>query len=120
MQESVLRGYLGDQNVWEVDASVPVDAATTKVWFTLKRSSADEDAEAVKQYGANVSGLTGVNFTVPAEGKFQIVSPPGDLPVTMLDRALLFDCQIQLAGEQERTIARGHITLSQGITRQTV
>ena len=120
MKENVLRGVLGEQNVWEVDASSPIVAGSTKIWFTLKRNSGDADADAVAKYGLNTSPNTGVTVTSEAEGKFQIVSPAADLPVTLEDRALLFDCQMQLAGGQPRTIASGHVTLRQGITRTTV
>lgn len=120
MQESVLRATLGDQNVWEIDASVPIVSGSTKIWFTLKRSVLDEDADAVAKYGLNVVGLDGITVTSEANGVFQVVSDPTDLPVTLQDKALVFDCQIQLSGGQPRTIAKGHVTLHQSVTRTTV
>lgn len=113
----------GDTNVYDLDATIAIDGAADKIWFTCKRRLSEADADAVVRLGLNVAGIpTGIVVTDAPLGKFQIQIPKAALK-SVEDSALLWDCQFFDAsvggGEGEFTVASGTMRLTGEVTKST-
>lgn len=115
--DTVLDADRGDTNVFDIDLNVPIDALNDKVWFTIKRTFEDLDADAVLKKGLNVAGLTGIVVTDAPNGKVQVTCDEGELK-GVVQRVLLFDVQIK-QGARYTTVSRGVVRLSGEVTLST-
>jgi hypothetical protein len=117
VQETQVDAVRGETNVWELDASIPLSAASDKVWFTAKHRKTDADADAVLKYGLGVPGLSGILITDEAAGVFRVTSPIADL-AAVTERALVYDVKVRIAATGVvQTVATGTILLVDGVNK---
>lgn len=115
--ETPVDAVKGETNIWDLDATVAVDAAQDKIWFTAKYRKSDPDADAVLQYGLNVAGLSGIVVTDGAAGQFRVTSPKADLEAVE-GRALVYDCKLHVqATGIIQTIATGLLYLVESVNK---
>lgn len=117
--ETNLECIRGDDNVYDIDLSVALVAASDQIWFSAKRRRSDLDTAAVIKKGLNVTGLSGIVVTSEANGQFQVTLVPADTDA-LVDQALLYDVQLKKSGDAKvRTVARGLLLLSGEISEAT-
>lgn len=118
--ETAVDAVKGETNVWDLDATVAIDASNDQIWFTAKRKKADTDADAVLQLGLNVVGLTGVTVTDEPSGQFRVTSDPADL-AAFDGRALVYDCKLKIdATGIIQTIAMGPMFLVEPVNKDAI
>jgi hypothetical protein len=105
----------GDNNIFDLDLSTPIDVAD-KLWFTAKRRYSDDDTLAVVKLGTTTSGLSGISLSDGPNGKAQIIIPTGTL-VSVPDEALIYDVQLKRASDNFTfTVQKGIMRLIGQVT----
>lgn len=113
--EAQVDAVKGETNIWDLDASIPIDPLTDQIWFTAKDRKSDLDSDAVLQYGLNVPGLSGIVVVDEDTGQFRVTSPEADLG-GVSNRALMFDVKIKVAGTGViQTVVTGTILLVENV-----
>lgn len=117
IQETQVDAVKGETNIWDLDASIPIDASSDKIWFTAKHSKEDPDSDAVLAYGLNAAPLSGITVTSEPDGKFRVTSLPADLAAVSA-RALVYDVKVKPAATSAvQTVACGTILLVEGVNK---
>jgi hypothetical protein len=116
VQTTQIDGVKGETNIWDIDATVAIDPANDKIWFTAKNKKSDADSEAVLKYGANVAGLSGITVTDGALGEFRVTSPGID--TILAPRALVYDVKVKIAAASVlQTVASGTLLLAEATNK---
>ena len=116
---TVLELDLGDDNLFDLDANVALNAAQDKIWFTAKHRQSDADVAAAFQKGFNVAGLTGITIVDAPTGTFQVSIPAADT-LNLDVEALMYDVQIYRQATLRRTtLLRGVLRCVKGVTLST-
>lgn len=117
IEQTKIDAVKGESNVWDLDASIPIDAAQDKIWFTAKNKKSDLDADAVLKYGLNVPGLAGVTVLNASAGQFRVTSPQADTG-TLTVRALVYDVKVKVASSNTlQTVASGSVYLAEATNK---
>lgn len=116
---TVLELDIGDDNLFDLDANVALNAAQDKIWFTAKHRSSDLDAVAAFQKGLNVVGLVGITVVDAPTGTFQVSVLAADTAALAV-QALMYDIQIyRQATGRRTTLVRGVLRCVKGVTQAT-
>lgn len=115
-----LRARRGDDKTYQLTIrqanGVPLDLTGLELWFTVKRSYAHADSEAIAQRTVG-SGITIVDG--PA-GRADVTLPAAattDLPATAT--ALVWDCQVKDPAGEIHTVDGGTLVVDPDVTRAT-
>jgi hypothetical protein len=113
MQETNIDAVKGESNVWDLDATIPLDT-NDSIWFTAKHRKGDADADAVLALTKAGGGIT---ITDEGTGKFRVTSAPSDL-VAVAERALVYDVKIKVAATGLiQTVAAGVLYLIDSVNK---
>jgi hypothetical protein len=94
-QITILDAVKGETTLLNLGSiSITVVGGADKVWFTAKKHKTDLDSAAAFQKGMNVPGLSGITLLTNPQ-ILQVTINPADIPVTLIDRALIFDMKIK-------------------------
>ena len=119
---SIPRGDYVEVDLAFTREGVPMDVEDAFIYFTAKRSYADEDSEAIIKYGTANTGQSGIT-TLPASEGNQGRAKLGILPAATISLArgtmtvLFFDIQVQeLAISPPETAALGELYVIPTVT----
>lgn len=115
IQDTQIDGVKGETNIWDLDASIALEAGD-KIWFTAKNKKSDTDADAVIKLGYNVAGLSGITILDLTEGRFRVTAPAS--ATASAGRALVYDVKVkQVAASVLQTVASGTLLLAEATNK---
>jgi hypothetical protein len=117
---STLTAIRGDDEIYELTLrqadGTPLNLVGASLWFTIKRSAEDSDAQAVTQKTIG-SGITVMDA---AAGRADVRIAAANMAALPSKRIVLaWDCQVKDANGVISTVDRGELVVEPDVTRAT-
>jgi len=112
MRDTVLTCIRGDDNFFDLDADVDLDAGD-QIWFKAAHREADlNETDALIKKGRNVAGQSGIADIDAPTGKFQLQLEPADLD-DVLESALVYKIILRKVDSgMDTTLHKGPLVLT--------